>query len=81
VCNAPSESLAFILHDNGYDVWLGSVRGSTWGLYHRDLQRTDERFWQFTWDDMALSDLPAMCVLLHLLRRPFAIDYRPLGDY
>ena len=61
VCNSPNESLAFILHDAGYDVWLGNVRGSTWGLRHAQLTTRDKAFWEFSWDDMALHDLPAMC--------------------
>jgi hypothetical protein len=61
VANSPGESLAFILHDRGYDMWLANVRGSTWGLRHAHLSPRDAKFWQFSWDDMALSDLPATC--------------------
>lgn len=61
VSNGPAESLAFLLHDAGFDVWLGNVRGSTWGLRHRRLTPRDEAFWRFSWDDMAQQDVPAMC--------------------
>lgn len=61
VLNLPHQSLAFLLHDAGYDVWLGSVRGSTWGLEHSRLDPSSDAFWQFTYDDMASHDLPAMC--------------------
>lgn len=61
MCNSANESLAFVLHDAGYDVWLANVRGTTWGLHHGTLTTRDAVFWEFTWDDMALKDLPAMC--------------------
>jgi hypothetical protein len=60
VSNLPSQSLAFLLWDAGYDVWLGNVRGSTWGILHSRIPASDPRFWQFTWDDMAAHDLPTM---------------------
>lgn len=60
VLNLPHQSLAFVLHDAGYDVWLGNVRGSTWGLEHAHLDPSDDAFWQFTYDDMASKDIPAM---------------------
>jgi hypothetical protein len=62
VSNTPEQSLAFILHDAGYDVWLCNVRGTTWGILHSDADPNDPDpvFWQFTWDDMADKDLPAM---------------------
>ena len=67
--NSPNESLAFILHDAGYDVWLANVRGSTWGLAHARLPASSAEFWQFSWDEMALHDLPATCAPANHLKQ------------
>lgn len=56
--NLPSESLVYILADNGYDVWLGNNRGDGYSMSNINYNISDWQFWQFTWDDMALSDLP-----------------------
>ena len=54
-------SLPFILADAGCDVWLGNVRGSTYSRKHKFLDPdANEKYWRFTWQHMAQSDLPAM---------------------
>ncbi|GMF50029.1 unnamed protein product [Phytophthora fragariaefolia] len=60
VLNYRDQSLAFILADLGYDVWLGNNRGTTWSKEHLDYSTDDDRFWDFTWEDMGKYDLPAM---------------------
>ncbi|KAG6595988.1 putative lipase [Phytophthora cinnamomi] len=60
VLNYRDQSLAFILADLGYDVWLGNNRGTTWSKEHKEYSTDDERFWDFTWEDMGKYDLPAM---------------------
>ncbi|CAF3996256.1 unnamed protein product [Adineta steineri] len=61
VMNFPDQSLAFILADIGYDVWLGNMRGNRYSRAHTKYNPNhDEQFWNFSWDDMARDDLPSM---------------------
>ncbi|CAG0880040.1 unnamed protein product [Darwinula stevensoni] len=52
--------IGFILADAGYDVWLGNVRGNTYGRHHVSLSPDDDQFWSFSFDEMGEFDLPAM---------------------
>lgn len=60
VVNYPSQSLGFILADNGFDVWLGNVRGNTYGLHHVKYNTNQNEFWDFSFDEFASYDIPAM---------------------
>ncbi|KAK2585096.1 hypothetical protein KPH14_008608 [Odynerus spinipes] len=53
------KGLAYILADHGYDVWLGNFRGNTYSKAHKTLPTSDSRFWNFSWHEMGIYDLPA----------------------
>jgi pimeloyl-ACP methyl ester carboxylesterase len=57
--NGPLYSFPFILADAGYDVWLGNNRGNGYSMNNVNYGPTDPRFWDFSWDEMALIDFPA----------------------
>ncbi|KAJ3296616.1 hypothetical protein HK104_001442 [Borealophlyctis nickersoniae] len=59
VCTSdPKTSLAFTLAEAGYDVWLGNTRGNKYSCKHNVLKSTDETYWDFSIDHLALYDLP-----------------------
>lgn len=63
VVNLPHQSLGFILADHGYDVWLGNSRGNAFSRNHTGFQPTGPTssfFWDFSFDDMADYDIPAV---------------------
>ncbi|KAK7292388.1 hypothetical protein RIF29_08166 [Crotalaria pallida] len=59
VFNSLDESLAFILADNGFDVWLSSTRGTKYSSGHVSLSPNEKAYWDWTWDDLVTHDLPA----------------------
>ena len=60
VVTGPGAGLAFILSDEGYDVWLGNYRGNTYSHDHVNNSITKKEYWAFSWDEMAQYDLPTM---------------------
>ncbi|XP_037027397.1 lipase 3-like isoform X2 [Bradysia coprophila] len=57
--SGPEKALGFILADAGYDLWLGNARGNTYSKRHISIRHDDSRFWDFSFHEMALYDLPA----------------------
>lgn len=58
--NTPEQSLGFILADQGFDVWVGNVRGTRWSHGHKSLSEKNKHFWDWSWQELALYDLAEM---------------------
>ena len=57
VVNNESLAPAFHLANRGFDVWLGNSRGNRYS--HRGLSPSVVHFWNFSFHEMAMGDLPA----------------------
>jgi len=57
----PDSSLAYVLADKGFDVWMINVRGNTYSRNHTHLDpcSTCKDFWSFGVEEGALLDYPA----------------------
>ncbi|KAJ9595442.1 hypothetical protein L9F63_013353 [Diploptera punctata] len=55
----PNISLGYLLADAGYDVWLGNSRGNIYSLNHTTLTPDNGDFWNFSFEEMGIFDLPA----------------------
>ncbi|KAH3687775.1 hypothetical protein WICPIJ_001238 [Wickerhamomyces pijperi] len=56
--NRRDQNLPFILHDLGYDVWLGNNRGNKYSAKHLVLKPSETKFWDFSIDEFAFYDIP-----------------------
>lgn len=56
----PNVSLGYLLADHKYDVWLGNARGNRYSRNHTSLDPDESKFWDFSWHEIGMYDLPAM---------------------
>lgn len=77
VNNFGNQSLAYILADAGYDVWMGNSRGNTFSMGHKTLKPDSKEFWDFSFDEMAKYDLPAQ--LYYVLNYTHAANLSYVG--
>ena len=75
VMNFPDQSLAYILADAGYDVWLGNMRGNYYSRAHTKYDPSHDQFWDFSYDDMARDDLPSMIFYILNVTKHTKISY------
>ena len=57
--NSPDKTPAYVLVEQGYDVWLANNRGTRYGMGHVSLTPDSEEFWDFNYEQYGMHDLPA----------------------
>ncbi|XP_036150257.1 lipase 3 isoform X2 [Monomorium pharaonis] len=60
VMYGPGKDLAFLLADQGYDIWLGNMRGNSYCRSHVNMTIYDRKFWQYSFHEVGTKDLSAM---------------------
>jgi pimeloyl-ACP methyl ester carboxylesterase len=68
-------SLAFQLANDGYQVFLGNVRGSKFSMNHKSFDPLSREFWRFSLDEIALHDLPAIFDYISFLTKQDGLFY------
>jgi pimeloyl-ACP methyl ester carboxylesterase len=58
--SGPTSALSLLLADNGYDVWIGNARGNKHSTNHITFGNESSQFWDFSWHEIGISDVPAM---------------------
>ncbi|XP_039305113.1 lipase 3-like [Solenopsis invicta] len=54
-----NRSLAFVLADAEYDVWIANPRGTTYSREHTNETISEKDYWNFSWHEIGTIDLPA----------------------
>ncbi|XP_065317697.1 gastric triacylglycerol lipase-like [Gordionus sp. m RMFG-2023] len=58
--NLENQSLAYIMADSNLDVWLADTRGNKYSRKHKIYTTDDKQFWDWSIDEIAQYDLPAV---------------------
>lgn len=56
----PDYALAYLLADEGFDVWLGNARGNIYSRLNTRISVDNPKFWYFDWHEIGTIDIPTM---------------------
>lgn len=71
----PHQGLAYKLADKGYDVWMGNFRGNRYSREHIYLNPNEQPFWNFSFHELGVQDLPSMIDYIGIETGHFNIHY------
>ena len=72
----PSQNLGCLLHDAGYDVWMGNSRGNVYSMGNTNMTQSDTKYWDtIDMDFMAKYDLPAFIDYVLLATNHTTLSY------
>ena len=58
--NGEDHSIAFVLANNNFDVWLSNSRGNKYCKKHEKYDEKSYEFWQFSFNELGIYDVPAV---------------------
>ena len=56
----------FEIVDEGFDVWMSNFRGTRYSLEHETLDNTTLEYWNFSFTELGLYDVPAVIEHVYL---------------
>lgn len=56
-------------------MWFGNCRGNTFSRNHTTLNPSSAEFWNFSWHEMGVNDLPAMIDFILLTTKQKQLSY------
>ncbi|XP_075532190.1 lysosomal acid lipase/cholesteryl ester hydrolase-like [Dermacentor variabilis] len=62
--NYPSQSPGFLLAQRGYDLWAMNTREIAFRSRHKTLSQNDDRYWQWSFDEIGRYDIAAVIDLV-----------------
>ena len=69
VCNGEDHSIPFIFAKNNFDVWIANSRGNKYCKNHDKYDNKSFEFWQFSFHDMGLYDIPAVIEYINSINK------------
>lgn len=57
--NLANQSAGFVFADAGFDIWIANSRGTPASQKHIGYGPENQKFWNFTWQQMSEFDLTA----------------------
>ena len=69
VCNGEEHSLPFIFAKNNFDIWISNSRGNKYCKTHERYENTSFEFWQFSFHEMGLYDIPAVINYINTINK------------
>lgn len=57
--NTQNNSVAVELVEKGWEIWFGNSRGTTNSFLHVNLTVDDPAYWNYTYKDMGMYDVPS----------------------
>lgn len=75
VIQGPRYDLAFMLADNGRDVWIPDTRGNVYSRSHLKLSSKQPKFWNFSFHETGYYDLPAIVNYILQLTKSNQLDF------